>query len=79
MVGRILHALHGLGFVVLPVVCQFFDAFSGLVRDRREPLRIARLSSAIGSDLARVVTESVRLGFLIEEFHDENLLYPYRH
>jgi hypothetical protein len=39
MVGRILHALHGLGFVGLPVIGEFFDAFIGLVRDRRESFR----------------------------------------
>jgi hypothetical protein len=74
MVGRILHALDDLGFVRLPVLGQRFDAFIGLVRDRRESLRVAGLASAIGSDLSRVVTEPVWLGFFIEKFHDENLL-----
>jgi hypothetical protein len=61
---RVLYTLHGFRFVALPGVGQFFDALIGLVRDPREPLRVARLPSAVGSQ-ARVAIGLVRQPFPI--------------
>src|SRR5664279_307684 len=72
---RVLNTLHGFRFVSLSGVGQFLDALIALVRDYREPLGVARLPSAVGSQ-ARVVSGLVRLPISIPRCHDEDLRGP---
>jgi hypothetical protein len=61
MVSRILNAIDNLSFVRLPGVGQLFDALIPDVCDLRESLRVARLSSAIGSDLTGIGPKFIHL------------------
>jgi len=54
IVVGILDALYGLRLEGLPGLDELFDALVGLVHNGRKPLGVARLPSAVGSDLAMV-------------------------
>ncbi len=65
MVRGIFHAFNSSGFDRLIGVRQPLNAFLIRFRDVRQPLRIAGLAGAIGSDLARVFAVFVQLDLII--------------
>jgi hypothetical protein len=64
MIGSIFQAFDARCFDRLVAIRQFFYTFVGCFLNRREALWVARLSCAVWSDLAGIITEFIRCSFV---------------